>query len=707
MSQASAESSVRTDVPNTASVGTSGNFTNQDINGLLSGYAWGTTNLTYSFPTSPLYYGVLYGAGEPYSGFHSFSPAQQDVVRDALGLISQYTLLTFTEVTESLLTHATLRFADSAVPATSQGSYPSSDPEGGDVWLGNVAYETPTKGSYAYSTILHEIGHTLGLKHGQEDDGLHGVLPPSHDSSEWSIMTYHSFVGGDGDYDNADGSGAQTYMLDDIAALQYMYGANFSTNAGNTVYSWSPTTGEMFIGGVGQGPSSTNTIYEAVWDGGGIDTYNLSNYATNLHVDLRPGEWSTFSPAQRADLDVGAPGVHLARGEVANAFLYHNDPRSLIENAIGGSGNDTLIGNQANNQLLGGAGNDTLLGLTGNDTLNGGPGNDSLNGGGAGSDTATYANAIGAVSVSLALQGAAQNTLGAGSHTLVNFENLTGSAFNDTLRGDGNANILTGLAGNDVLFSGTGNDTLTGAAGNDTLYGGLGNDVMDGGPAGSDTASYADVGAAVSVSLARQGAPQNTVGGGSDTLTNFENLAGSARNDTLAGDGNANYLSGNAGNDVLTGNAGNDALFGGAGNDTLFGNAGIDSFVFDAGFGKDLIADFAATGASHDRINFSTSLFANYAAVRSHMAQVGPNVIITYDAADTVTVKGVSLASLTAADFSFHAGAPSQAAPSQAAPSQAASSHPGAASSPSAASSPPEHSWSDHSGHFNATFHFG
>ncbi len=196
-----------------------------------------------------------YGIGEPYSGFHAFSPAQQNVVRYALKLVSQYTLLTFTQITETDSAHGNLRFADTstAIEPTSHG-YPPFVPEGGDVWLGNIAFVPPTKGSYAFGTILHEIGHALGLKHGQEYDGVYGALPPNHNSSEWSLMTYHSYLGGPIDYDTtADGSGNQTYMIDDIAALQYMYGANFNTYSGNTTYTWSPTTGETFIDGVGQG----------------------------------------------------------------------------------------------------------------------------------------------------------------------------------------------------------------------------------------------------------------------------------------------------------------------------------------------------------------------------------------------------------------------------------------------------------------------
>ncbi len=79
-----------------------------------------------------------------------------------------------------------------------------------------------------------------------------------------------------------------------------------------------------------------------------------------------------------------------------------------------------------------------LIGAAGNDVLNGGPGNDTMDGGPAGIDTASYANAPAAVTVNLALQGVAQNTIGAGIDTLVNFENLGGSAFNDVLSGNGN-----------------------------------------------------------------------------------------------------------------------------------------------------------------------------------------------------------------------------------------------------------------------------
>src|SRR6476619_4394810 len=156
-------------------------------------------------------------------------------------------------------------------------------------------------------------------------------------------------------------------MMDDIAALQFMYGANFTTNAGNTVYVWSTTTGEEFVNGVGQGRPGGNHIFETVWDGGGTDTYDFSNYATGLVVDLRPGGWTTTSSAQLSHLDYYAGDTHVAAGNIANALLYNGDPRSLIENAKGGVGNDAITGNAVANLLEGQAGNDTLDGCIGDD----------------------------------------------------------------------------------------------------------------------------------------------------------------------------------------------------------------------------------------------------------------------------------------------------------------------------------------------------
>lgn len=397
---------------NTSLIGVSGNFTNQDINGLLSGFAWWQRSLTFSFPTSPANYGNFYGDPSPANGFVPLSAQQQTAARAAFRMLSDYSLLTFTEITETNTLHATIRLAGSAEPVTSYAYYPGFFSTAGDIWFGNIRFDTPTIGSYAYSTYLHEIGHALGLKHGHVDDGQHGVLPTIRDSTEWSVMTYRSYVGASGNfYENAPGSGNQTYMINDIAAIQYIYGANFGTRDGNTTYTWSAVTGEMFIDGVGQGASTTNTAYAAVWDGNGTDTYDLSNYTSDLSIDLRPGEWSVFNQAQLAQLSVGK----YAQGNISNAHLYMNsDTRSLIENAIGGTGNDLLRGNAGANTLAGGDGDDALEGGAGDDTLHGGPG----------IDTALYSGVSSVYSVVQLPNGSYRITGTDGTDTLTDVEQV-------------------------------------------------------------------------------------------------------------------------------------------------------------------------------------------------------------------------------------------------------------------------------------------
>ena len=185
--------------------------------------------------------------------------------------------------------------------------------------------------------------------------------------------------------------------------------------------------------------------------------------------------------------------------------------------AINGTGNDL------DNVLIGNAGANSLAGLAGADLVDGGR---------AGIDTASYAVSNAGVSVSL------MTGLGSGGDaegdTLIRIENLTGSAFNDTLEGDSGTNVLAGGAG-------------------------------------IDTVTYEHALAGVTVSLALTTA-QNTLGAGIDTLSGLENLTGSAFNDTLLG---------TAGDNVLIGLAGNDTLNGGAGADTLLGGTGHDTYVVD------------------------------------------------------------------------------------------------------------------------------
>lgn len=349
-------------MPTATSVSYTGNA---DIDGVLSGVRWTDPHLTFSFAAVGASVGSLLGVR-----IQTLSATQQDAIRKVLKQAASVSALTFTEVADTTQAQGTLRFGESAAEITASAYYPSSHSSGGDAWFNLTDYNNPRPGSYAYMTMLHETGHTLGLDHGHNGNA---ALPASHDSLEYTVMTYRSYAGGPADaYSVREGSYPRSFMLNDLAALQHMYGANFATNAGNTTYRWSAGTGELTINGKGQGASATNTILETIWDGGGTDTYDFSAYKTNLAVDINPGGWTTTSVAQLAQLS----STHVARGNIASAYLSDGNPASLIENVIGGSGSDRIVGNIAPNRLSGGSGNDTLYGRTGNDVLIGGNGAD-------------------------------------------------------------------------------------------------------------------------------------------------------------------------------------------------------------------------------------------------------------------------------------------------------------------------------------------
>ncbi|MAU96063.1 MAG: hypothetical protein CMP81_09275 [Fulvimarina sp.] len=399
------------------------------IDGVLYGTRW-TGDLTYSFADTQADFGPGYRF--TFSGLAELNAAQQFAIRYIIGdndptaaTPLAFTYGSFTDVATLPISFVanpaaptTMVIAEAAsvddvqneidanpIP-TAFAMFPDpSDPADlaqGDVFFGTNGsqYRDPRVGNFAWATHIHELGHAFGLKHGHEprhgltDRGPEYVIPAWRNSLDYSIMTYSSspnvYLGGG--YQTERYGYAQTLMMYDIAALQHLYGANYATNATHTTYSWSPTTGEMFVNGVGQGvPGAgdtgfdTNKVFLTIWDGGGNDTYDMSNYSADLHIDLAPGESSRMDPAQRAvthqrQIQVGVEPAEalISQGNVFNALLFNGDTRSLIENATGGSGNDWIDGNQGANRLIGNAGNDVLNGREGDDRLFGGDGDDVL-----------------------------------------------------------------------------------------------------------------------------------------------------------------------------------------------------------------------------------------------------------------------------------------------------------------------------------------
>ncbi len=517
-------------------------------------------------------------------------------------------------------------------------------------------------------SLNHEIGSAIGLR----------PYKFERPTFTWdkSVMTYH-----EGLY-SGNGTAPITPMLDDVAAVQFLYGVNNDYNAGDNIYE---------LQGLGKA--------YVIWDAGGSDTISVQTYNSfngeGVSLNLNEGE---VNKAGREFFWLAVPveGVSEATG-------------ADIENAIGSLYGDTIIGNEFNNFLDGWDGDDILYGWDGADRIYGSAGNDIINGGNkndflfgeVGSDT--IAGGFGSdtllggegndrfIITSFAEVGATPTT----QDYILDFSQTEGDKIDISglpgtyiFRGDGEfvsdaslqlryfhdfyktiieiddedydvypdsvillegihnlklsdfigatiiGTIRNGGVDGDSLIGSDGADTLIGGLGNDTIYSGIGRDYLS-------------------------GEEDNDILYGQDGA---DTVYGGTGNDTINGGANNDLLHGDDGNDIIAGSFGADTIYGGAGNDRIIYVATSESGI--GATARDIIADFSQTDG--DKIDISgftgvylfrdTSAFVNDTSYQLRYYFDGGNTIIEIDDNDTDTTTDLEIElsgniSLVSSDF--------------------------------------------------------
>jgi serralysin len=404
------------------------------INQIDGGVTLSGKTITFSFFDGPhsvgLYNNPNIGFPEP-AGYTPFSDAEKAVARQSMTLWDDLIPQKFVEKNGN---GADIVLANTTTgPAQAWAYFPGNGAKyQADIWTAdpsvNWTNDWLTYGGYGRTTIIHEIGHSLGLDHpgeynfGDDNDGDGQPDPITYlgdafyaqDSKQYTIMSYFSERETGAQSINVSLgllNNPQTPLISDILTIQAKYGVDPATRAGDTVYFANSNAGNgVYVLDANPFP------YLAVYDAGGNDTFDFSSANSGVFIDLRPGAFSSatkgylsladanaaiaefnavtdeaqgdFAPwdaagyagfvsfvqsigVSRVGNDTGVGGI--AATSHRNVSIAYN---TVIENAIGGSARDYLVGNDVANKLSGNGGNDVLDGLGGNDIYTGGAGAD-------------------------------------------------------------------------------------------------------------------------------------------------------------------------------------------------------------------------------------------------------------------------------------------------------------------------------------------